>query len=83
MASYKNIEFAKGYNSSFADFKKEFGKAKVFRDMDPKLREKELNKAWKIACVNNIEVKAKEVKPDGNIVTATKKNRKSNSRKDS
>lgn len=70
MSSYKNIEFAKGYNSSFADFKKEFSKAKVFRDMTPKVREKELNKAWKKAT-------------NGNIVTTVKKSRKTNSRKDS
>jgi hypothetical protein len=70
MSSYKTIEFAKGYNRSFADFIKEFGKVKVFRDMQPKVREKELKKAWKIAT-------------NGNIKPAATKIKKTNSRKDS
>ncbi|WP_435415868.1 hypothetical protein [Polaribacter aestuariivivens] len=70
MANYKGIEFAKGYNRPFADFKQEFKDVKVFRDMYPDTREKELKKAWKLAT-------------NGNINTTVKKSRKTNSRKDS
>jgi hypothetical protein len=68
MASYKGIEFAKGYNRSFADFKSEFGSTHVFKRLLPKVREQELKKAYKIAT-------------SGNISTATKKSIKPNPRK--
>lgn len=85
MAKYKNIEFAEGLNMPFADFKKTFQLKKVFRDVHPDIREKELIKAHKIACpLFYIDVKgAKEIKPNGNIATTTTKKRKTNSRKDS
>ena len=54
MANYKGvIEFAEGYNKSFADFKKEFGSTHVFKNMLPKVREQELKKAYKIATNGN------------------------------
>ena len=82
--SYKNIEFAEGLNIPFADFKERFRLVKLFRDMQPKTRETELLKAHKIACsLQYIEVKeAKEITKDGDIITATRKSRKTKSRKD-
>lgn len=50
---YKGIEFAKGYNRSFADFKKEFGSTHVFKKLLPKEKEKELKAAYKIATQGN------------------------------
>tara|TARA_R110002051_G_scaffold318245_1_gene400373 strand:+ start:10831 stop:11043 length:213 start_codon:yes stop_codon:yes gene_type:complete len=70
MAVYKNIEFAKGYDRPFADFIKEFSKAKVFRDMKPEVREKELKIAWKKAT-------------NGNIKPTVRKSKKTKSREDS
>lgn len=61
---YKGITFAKGYNKSFAEFKKEFGSTHVFNDIHPKHREKELKKAFKIAT-------------DGDTSTTTTKSEKS------
>lgn len=68
--TYKSIEFAEGYNRPFADFKQEFENAKVFRDLHPKERLKELKKAHKKAT-------------NGNTITAVKKSRKTKSREDS
>lgn len=43
---YKGIEFAKGYNKSFADFKKEFGSTHVFKAIPSAEREAELEKVY-------------------------------------
>jgi hypothetical protein len=59
---YKGIEFAKGYNKSFAEFKEEFGAKHVFADMFPEEREIELKKAYKIATNGNISGTINEVK---------------------
>ena len=80
MRSYKGIEFAKGYNKSFADFKEEFGSTHIFNNMHPDERVKELEKAYNIAVsesTKDIEVKdALIVKPDGKLPTTTKKGEK-------
>ena len=69
MASkYGPIEFAEGYNKSFADFKKEFGNVWVFKNMLPKKREAEMKKAFKIAT-------------DGKLPRSTEKSKKSNTSK--
>ena len=70
MASYKGITFAKGYNRSFADFKKEFGSTHIFKGLYPKQRELELKKAHKIA-----------IKGNGNISKPTAKSKKANTSK--
>jgi hypothetical protein len=56
---YKGIEFAKGYNRSFADFKKEFGHTHVFKGMLPEQKEAELKKAHQIATKGNGPVRSK------------------------
>ena len=84
--SYKNIEFAEGLNIPFADFKERFQSVKVFRDMKPEVRSKELKVAHKKACPLQYvkDIKVKDVKViDGNTKPAVKKSRKSNTRKDS
>ena len=65
--SYKSIEFAEGYNRPFADFKQEFENVKVFRDMRPKERLKELKVAHKIAT-------------HGNTSSTVRKSKKANTR---
>ncbi|RUT68689.1 hypothetical protein D0817_20225 [Flavobacterium cupreum] len=54
MANYKGIEFAEGYNKSFADFKNEFASTHVFKAIPSGEREAELKKAHKIATNGNI-----------------------------
>jgi len=49
MASYKGIIFAKDYNKSFADFKKEFASTHIFKNIPSEKREAELKKAYEIA----------------------------------
>ncbi|URM37139.1 hypothetical protein [Flavobacterium anhuiense] len=66
-AEYKGIEFAEGYNKSFADFKKEFASTHVFKDIPSADREAELKKAHKIATNGNISTttgKSKEVEAE-------------------
>jgi hypothetical protein len=53
MSTYKGIEFAKGYNKSFAEFKEEFGFTHIFNNIHPSEREKELRKAYKNATDGN------------------------------
>lgn len=69
MAEYKGIVFAKGYNRSFAEFKEEFESTHVFKKFQPKRRDSELKKAYKIAT-------------NGNLSTTSKKSRKANTSKD-
>lgn len=57
--SYKGIEFAKGYNRPFAEFKKEFGSTWIFKKMLPEKKEAELKKAYKIATKGNGPVRGK------------------------
>ena len=67
MKSYKGIEFAKGYNKPFAEFKKEFEGTHIFKNMHPDIREKELKIAHKIAINGNssrAKAKSKEDKPE-------------------
>lgn len=52
MKNFKGITFAKDYNKSFAEFKKEFASTHVFKNIHPKEREAELKKAYKIATSN-------------------------------
>jgi hypothetical protein len=77
MNTYKGIEFAKGYNKSFAEFKEEFGSTHVFNNIHPYQREKELTKAYEIAVSNNIKeievVGAKIVKSNGHPSGTTNK----------
>ncbi|QYS85410.1 hypothetical protein JJC03_09175 [Flavobacterium oreochromis] len=49
MSTYKGITFAKNYNKSFAEFKKEFSNTHVFLEVTSAELEEELNKAYKIA----------------------------------
>jgi len=77
--SYKNIEFAEGLNIPFADFKESFKLIKLFRDMQPKVRETELLKAHKIACAKQY---VKKQSTDGDTITTTRKSKKVKSRKD-
>ncbi len=46
--NYKGISFREGYKS-FPEFKKELENVHVFRNINPKEREKEMRKAYKIA----------------------------------
>ncbi|WP_294733382.1 hypothetical protein [uncultured Flavobacterium sp.] len=67
MSSYKGIEFAKGYNKPFAEFKKEFEGTHIFKNMHPDIREKELKIAHKTAVNGNSSrtvKKSKEGKPE-------------------
>ncbi len=65
MASYKGIEFAKGYNKSFAGFKKEFASTHVFNKMSEEQKEEALKEAYKIATDGNISKSKKKSKPVG------------------
>lgn len=69
MAKYKGIEFAEGYNKSFANFKKEFSSTHVFKDIPEPQKELELEKAYLIAYTH------------GNIVTTPKQRKKTKSAK--
>lgn len=53
MNTYKEITFAKGYNKSFVEFKKEFENTHVFKSVPRLDRENELKKAHKIAIKGN------------------------------
>lgn len=64
MEGYKGIIFAKGYNKSFADFKKEFASTHVFKEIPSDQREAELKKAYKIAINGNLKASPKDSKPD-------------------
>lgn len=65
MNSYKGIVFAKDYNKSFADFKKEFASTHIFKNIPSNQREAELKKAYKIAIRNgNAKTSSKTVKQD-------------------
>lgn len=64
MEGYKGIIFAKGYNKSFADFKKEFASTHVFKEIPSDQREAELKKAYKIATNGNLKASPKDGKPD-------------------
>lgn len=75
MATYKGIEFAKGYNKPLAEFKKEFGSNHIFKKFPEKQREQELKKAHKIATNQKVKDEivvddAKTIEPHGDI-TAT------------
>lgn len=78
MAKTLGIEFAKGYNRPFADFKKEFENTKVFRDMVPEKREKELLSVHKELCSEFYKKKA-----NGNANRTVRKSKKTDSSKDS
>ncbi|WP_035631281.1 hypothetical protein [Flavobacterium sp. CF136] len=56
---YLGIEFAEDYNKSFAEFKADFGSNHIFKKFQPKEREQELKKAYKIATGST--------KSDGNV----------------
>ena len=62
MSSYKGIEFAKGYNKPFADFKKEFSSTHIFNKLPEDNLKEELEKAYKIATDGNIVKHAKQRK---------------------
>lgn len=68
MEGYKGIVFAKGYNKSFADFKKEFASTHVFKEIPSGQREAELKKAYQIATKankdGNLKASPKDSKPD-------------------
>jgi len=66
MASYKGIVFAKDYNKSFADFKKEFASTHIFKNIPSNKREAELKKAYEIATGHLKE------KKNGNSKTSPK-----------
>lgn len=67
MAKYKEIEFAKDFNRSFAEFKEDFADNWVFLNIPSEQREAELKKAWKIATAHL---------QDGNISGTTSKSEK-------
>lgn len=58
MPKFEGIEFAKGYNKPFAEFKEEFGSTHVFKKYLPKEREQKLKEAHKIATSGNISTTA-------------------------
>lgn len=75
MPNYRGIEFAKGYNKPFSEFKVEFGSNHIFNKFPPKEREQELKKAHKIATNQKANdaievVDAQTIEPNGDI-TAT------------
>lgn len=53
MSTYKGIEFAEGYNKSFAEFKEEFEQTHIFKNIPHLEREKALKEAYKIATNGN------------------------------
>ena len=61
MEGYKGIVFAKGYNKSFADFKKEFASTHVFKEIPSDQREAELKKAYKIATKDGDSKPSKKI----------------------
>lgn len=72
MPNYRGIEFAKGYNKPFSEFKVEFGSNHIFNKFPEKEREQELKKAHKIATNQKANdaidvVDAQTINPDGNI----------------
>jgi hypothetical protein len=69
MKKYQQITFAQDYDRSFEDFKKEFSKSYVFKNMSKEQREKELAKAYKTAT-------------DGNLPKSSEKSKKANASKD-
>lgn len=68
MPEYRGIKFRKGYNLSFADFKKEFESTHIFKAIPHLKRDSELKKAYKIATKGN-----------GNTAKSTKKSGESKS----
>ena len=74
MSEYRGIEFAKGYNKPFSEFKVEFGSNHIFNKFPEKQREQELKKAHKIATNQKandaIDVVAQTIQPDGDITAA-------------
>lgn len=62
MNTYLGIEFAKGYNKPFAEFKDEFGSNHIFREFLPKEREQKLKEAYKIATNGNVSGTSKSSK---------------------
>lgn len=90
MNNYKGIEFAKGYNRPFADFKHEFEHTHIFKNIPSAKREKALKEAYKIATTGIItrcdiftpdfiaEIKvmqAKEIKANGDHIRTTSKSK--------
>lgn len=53
MPNYKGIEFAKGYNKPFANFKYEFEQTHIFKNIPSAKIEKALKEAHKIATNGN------------------------------
>lgn len=71
MSVYKEIDFAKDLNMSFADFKEAFADNHVFLNVPTDKREAEFKKAYAIATAHLKE------KKDGNISAAIKESEKS------
>ena len=85
MSEYRGIEFAKGYNKPFSEFKVEFGSNHIFNKFQPKEREQELKKAHKIATnqkTNDVieVVDAETIKPDGDITETVGTSKEANTR---
>lgn len=83
MDTYPGIEFAKGYNKSFAEFKVEFGSNHIFNKFPEKQREQELKKAHKIATNQKVKDEivvegAKTIEPDGDITPTVGSGEKAN-----
>lgn len=51
--AYKGITFEENYSRTFEQFKTEFENTHVFKKIEPKLREAELKKAFKIATAKS------------------------------
>ncbi len=64
MASYKGITFAKGYDRSFADFKKEFASTHIFKGIPTEKKEAELKKAYKVATNGKLSNSARKSEKD-------------------
>lgn len=76
MSNYKGIEFAKGYNKPFSEFKEEFGSNHIFNKIPTLEREQELKKAHKIATNQKANdlievVDAQTINPEDGNITAT------------
>lgn len=86
MPNYRGIEFAKGYNKPFSEFKEEFGSTHIFNAIHPLEREQELKKAHKIATNQKANdaidvVDAEIVKTDGDITETVGTSKEANTRK--
>ena len=62
MRNYNNIQFSEGLSMPLAEFKKVYKETHYFKSLDSKERERELEKAYKVATNGNIKKSTKKRK---------------------